>query len=112
MNIEIYKELLEELTLSTKNFDGVTTEVAEEIYDDFQEIINSIDINQWEVNIDGTVKNITMLLGDLSHANRNQDKQKCIETVAMLRVAFSGIESAFSNTVDSMEKVVISIRDA
>ena len=43
---------------------------------------------------------------------KEKDKQKCIESIAMIRASIMDIESAFSNAADSLEKIIVTIRDA
>lgn len=112
MDLTIYKDLLTELRLAAGRFEGPSEADSEALEEDFSEILESIDINKWSTNTDGTVKSIDALLREMAEANRNLDKQKCIESISMIRVALSDIESSFSNTLDSMEKLVLSIRDA
>ena len=50
-------------------------------------------------------------MAELKKANQENDKQKCIESIAMRRCAISDIASAFSNAMDSMEKLIVTMRD-
>ena len=112
MEIQIYKQLLVELTSSASTFDGVSQEVTDEIQEDIHELLDVIDITKHKSNIDGTVTSLQQLFDDLKTANKNNDKQRCIEAIGMIRGSIMDIESAFSNTADSMEKLLVSIRDA
>ena len=112
MNISIYSEILGELVQSANNFDGVTKDDVLEVEDDFSEILEMIDITGHQSNIDGVIKSTSQLLIELKEANAASDKQRCLEAIVMLRVSMMSIESAFSNAADSMEKLVVSIRDA
>ena len=87
------------------------TEISDEIQEDFDEINQTIDIISLVRNVDGAEKDISQLLSELRDANKANDKQKCIESIAMLRCFISDVESAFSNAMDSMEKLVVTIRD-
>jgi hypothetical protein len=111
MDVSLYSELNEKLKTSTEVFLVGGQELSSEIEEDVSEIIAVCDISKWSSNIDGVVKDVSCLLSDLEDANRNKDRQQCIESIAMLRVAIGDIESAFSNTLDSMESLVVSIRD-
>ncbi len=111
MNISIYPEMLLQLERSSKQFLGDDQALNDELKEDFETIIDEIDINTWKENIDGVVKDAAQLLLELSQAIEHKDRQKCIESIAMLRIPISNIESAFSNAKDSMEKLVVSIRD-
>lgn len=111
MNVHLYSEILEQLKISVDKFVVDDTNLTDEIQEDIMEIINVVDISDWKSNIDGTVKTVSQLLVDLDSANKNNDRQRCIGTIAMLRCAISDIESAFSNSKDSMEKLIITIRE-
>ncbi len=111
MDKAVYSQLLNELKSSVDAFliDGDV--VSGEVEEDISAIIEDGDILSWESNIDGVIKDFHQLLSELELANKNQDRQKCIESIAMLRSAIATVASAFSNTMDSMEQLVISIRD-
>ena len=112
MDIKVYSTILREIEDSAEIFNGVSLEIKEELREDFEEIVESIDINEWKGNIDGTEKDLSVLLDELRNANGSGDRQRCIESIAMIRGAVSDLESAFSNAVDSMEKLIVAIRDA
>ena len=112
MDINIYKKLLEEFVKSANSFDGVSKDEISELEEDFITILETIDITKHESNIDGVMKSTSDLITELMAANSQHDKQKCIESLAMLRARITDIESAFSNAADSLEKLVVSIRDA
>ena len=111
MNTNLYLEILEQLKSSAVQFSNNPQELSDEILEDLSEVINVIDITVLKVNIDGEVKDVSQLLMELKNANKSNDKQKCIESIAMLRCIIADIESAFSNTMDSMEGLIVSIRD-
>lgn len=112
MDASIYQHLRNALKSSGVVFKGVSTEDIEEIDEDIQEIIDVLDIESWRANIDGEMKDFSQLLSELIQANEAGDKQKCIEAISMLRIGVASIESAFSNAKDSMEKLIVAIRDA
>ncbi|MAA65981.1 MAG: hypothetical protein CL581_14550 [Alteromonadaceae bacterium] len=112
MDASIYQSLGNALKDSAAVFEGPSTENIEEIDEDIQTIVDVLDIESWRANIDGEIKDFSQLLSELVQANRVGDKQKCIEAISMLRIGIASIESAFSNAKDSMEKLVVAIRDA
>ena len=111
MNVEFYSKLLQELKTSVVYFLKDGTNLSNEVEEDISSIIETVDITSWTNNIDGVVKNSFQLLTELKESNEEHDRQKCIESIAMLRVAIADIENAFSNTKDSMENLIVSIRD-
>lgn len=56
MNKDIYLSLLQMLLLSVNKFSPGNEVLAEEIKEDFETIIESINISDWKANIDGDVK--------------------------------------------------------
>lgn len=111
MDTNIYSEILEQLQVSTKQIHHDALDISTEIDEDINEIIKVVDINSWEANIDGEIKNIQQILLELKTANHCSDKSNIISSIAMLRCAICDIENAFSNTMDSMESLIVSIRD-
>lgn len=113
IDISIYNSILEEILKSVESFDGVSKANIEEVKEDFETIIEDIDINLHSATYTGgVVKTTPDLLAELKSANEKLDKQKCIESIAMIRSSLMTIESALSNAADSMENIVVSIRDA
>lgn len=112
MNPDLYVKLLRELKLSANSFLGDGTELSDEVEEDISSIIDSVDISSWECNVDGVIKNFSQLLYELNEANSKLDRAACIQAIAMLRIAISDIENAFSNSMDSMESLLVSIRDS
>ncbi|WGO98115.1 hypothetical protein QFX18_19090 [Saccharophagus degradans] len=113
IDISIYNEILEEILKSVESFEGVSKADTEEVKEDFESVIEDVDINLHSSSYTGgKVKTTSDLLDELRSANTHLDKQKCIESIAMLRSSIMTIETAFSNAADSMEKIVVSIRDA
>ncbi len=111
MDFSLYSELKNKLKASAKIFLVDSREFVDEVEDDVSAIIDVCDISSWHSNIDGVTKDFSCLLSELEAANRSQDKKKCIESIAMLRTAIADLESAYSNAVDCMESLVVSIRD-
>ncbi|MEQ5835998.1 hypothetical protein [Marinobacter sp. NFXS9] len=109
MDASIYQNLRNALKSSGAVFEGPSTE---DIDEDIQEIIEVLHIESWKANIDGEMKDFSQLLSELVQANEAGDKQRCIEAISMLRIGVASIESAFSNAKDSMEKLIVAIRDA
>ncbi len=113
MDSEIYKHILTEVLKASKAFEGVSSEDVEEVIEDFETIFENIDISKnSSTYTGGIVKSTVDLLDELKLANTETNKQKCIESIAMIRASIMGVESALSNAADSLEKVVVSIRDA
>ena len=111
MNKDIYSRILSTLALSADKFSPDNSSLPEELKEDFEAIIEDCDIATWKSNVDGRVKSVDDLLLAINASIKENDKQRCVESVAMLRCAFSDIASAFSNATDSMEKLAVSIRD-
>ena len=107
----VYKELNSELQRSVRTFDSSNSDLLQEVDDDISTIDEVQDINSWNINVDGVVKSFSMLLAELKDANNDGDRQKCTESIAMLRIAISNLSSAYSNALDSMEDLIVSIRD-
>ena len=113
MDSQIYKSILIEVLKASETFEGVSPEDVEELTEDFRTIFEDIDISRnSSTYTGGVVKSTTDLLDELTLANTETNKQKCIESIAMLRASIMELESALSNAADSLEKVVVSIRDA
>ena len=111
MNKDIYHSLMEMLLSSVEKFSPSNKSLAEELQEDFETIIEDCDITEWKANIDGSVKGVNDLIFDLTSSIKENDRQKCIESIAMLRCAIADIASAFSNAMDSMENLVVTVRD-
>ncbi|ROT98919.1 hypothetical protein EB809_12770 [Marinobacter sp. R17] len=105
-----YSDLLRELVAVAENF-SIDDSLREEVEEDFSSIEEVIDICGRRLNVDGVVKNVPEILKELAQANREGDRQKCLNSIAMLRCAIADIASAFSNAMDSMENLVVAIRD-
>lgn len=113
IDIDIYNNILEEVLKSANTFDGVSDNDKEELQEDFNSVMNHIDINsRSSTYTGGVIKNTADLLMELKFANANMDKEKCIESIAMIRATIMDVETALSNATDCLEKVVVSIRDA
>lgn len=113
IDITIYKEILEAVLKSAKAFDGVSIDSQAELKEDFDTIMEDIDITQHSsTDTDGITKSTPDLLAELKVANSIKDKQQCIESIVMIRASIMDVELALSNATDSMEKLVVSIRDA
>ena len=111
MDVSVYLQLKNDLKESAELFLSEGAELAEEVEEDISSIIDVCDITNWKSNIDGEVKDVSQLMLELEEANRSNNRQKCIESIAMLRIAISDVASSFSNSIDSMEELVVSIRD-
>ena len=111
MGDSIYSELNSELQKSARTFDSSNLSLVEEISDDISTIEEVHDITKWKTNDSGPVIGFRKLLDELRQANVDGDRQKCIESIAMLRIAISDLSSAYSNAMDSMEELIVSIRD-
>ncbi|WP_298451603.1 hypothetical protein [uncultured Marinobacter sp.] len=111
MNKDLYSEILKALVLAAEKFPAGNGDVSEEIKEDFETIIDECDISRWRVNVDGCTKGVGNILSDLDVSIKEGDRQKCVESIAMLRCAIADIASAFSNAMDSMEGLVVTIRD-
>ena len=113
MDTQIYKQILTEVLKATETFDGVSPEDVEELKEDFETIFEDINISKnSSTYTGGIVKFTTDLLDELKSANTEANKQKCIESIVMIRASMMDVEAALSNAADSLEKVVVSIRDA
>ncbi|WP_144395642.1 hypothetical protein [Pleionea sediminis] len=113
IDIDIYNEILNELLVSSQVFKGVSQEISLELKEDFETIVEDIDISKHSATYTGGVTKTTLdLLEELKQANMAKDKQKCAESIACLRSSIMSAESALSNAADSLEKLVVSIRDA
>jgi hypothetical protein len=111
MSIKIYSEILGNLKDSIEVFLDQRNDLSEEIDEDMLSILECFDIESCRMNINGNMKSIDDLLGEISQANKAEDRQKCIENISMIRAAIMDIESSFSNAADSLESVIVSIRD-
>ena len=113
MDTQIYKQILTEVLKASETFDGVSPEDVEELKEDFETIFEDINISKnSSTYTGGIVKFTTDLLDELKSANTEANKQKCIESIVMIRASMMDVEAALSNAADSLEKVVVSIRDA
>ncbi|MBK1887459.1 hypothetical protein [Marinobacter sp. DY40_1A1] len=111
MNKDIYLKLSASLMLAVKKFLIGNNEIYQEIKEDFETIVAECDISAWCANIDGTTKNVGHIIADLDDAIKEGDRPKCVESIAILRCAIADINSAYSNAIDSMEDLVVSIRN-
>lgn len=110
MDTILYSDILSELAVAADKF-SISSEISEDIEEDFSTIREVVDISSWSQNVDGVVKDVPQILKELAQANEKGDRQKCINSIAMLRCAISDIESAFSNAMDSMENIIAAIKD-
>lgn len=110
-NNDLFISISNRLTESANTFLIEKDEISGNISEDFSTIIDDHDISAWKSNIDGEVKGVDDLISELDIALKTKDRQKCIESIAMLRCAIADAASAFSNAMDSMEELVVSIRD-
>jgi len=111
MHPNVYYDLLRELKSSVSIFLPDEEQLGVELEDDIRSIIDSIDYSRQQYNIDGEVMTVAELIQRLSESNEKNDRQKCIEDIAILRGALADIEVAFSNSVDSLNAIVVAIRD-
>lgn len=107
----MYGQLQDLIADSIEIFLGDEAELMGEIQGDINTIREVCEISKWSVSADGVEKDFSRFLLELKDANNENNRQKCIESIAMLRVAIANIASAYSNAMDSMEDVVVKIRD-
>ena len=107
----LYRQMLNGLQLAASTFLPGEQDVSDELKDDFETILEVHDISTWRSNIDGRMKSVPDLIVELQESIADGDKQKCIESVAMLRGAIADLEGAFSNAKDSMERLIVQVRD-
>lgn len=101
MNSKSYSELLGLLEACIAKFSVDDKEIADDISEDFGELLK----------VHTEEDSIAEIMERMSLNTEVGDKQKCIESLALLRVSIMNIESAFSNSADSLEKLIIAIRD-
>lgn len=111
MNEHTYRKILDRLILSANIFLAEGSNVSNEVSEGFTTIIEDSDISMWKSNVDGQIKTVSDLLFELDTAINKKDRQRCIELISILRCANADIASAFSNATDSLENLVVSIRN-
>lgn len=99
------------LVMSAEKFSADNVSIAETIKEDFDAIVEGCDMGAWSVNVDGDTKGVDELLFDISESIKENDRQRCVESIAVLRCAIADMASAYSNAMDSMESLVVAIRD-
>lgn len=102
MRIDVFRRLSESLMCLKELFISEDELPKKELNEDLNAVL-SID------------KENEMLLDSIQKIERAislADSQKYIEAVALARVSIMNIESAFSNLADSMEELVVVVRDS